>query len=111
MSGLAPREMELLRRLAVGAKLGVVARDMGLAYSTASNMRSGAYQKLGAQSLQAALLASGLVALRDECGWVARCTRPAGHRGHHGGFRPVAQDAAGVWRPADMDRIAEESLA
>ena len=27
-----------------------------------------------------------------ECGHAARCTRPAGHRGHHGGFRPLALD-------------------
>jgi hypothetical protein len=32
------------------------------------------------------------VALRVACGWVARCDRPRGHRGQHGGFRAIHGD-------------------
>ena len=31
------------------------------------------------------------VALRVACGWVARCDRPKGHRGQHGGFRSIPE--------------------
>ena len=38
-----------------------------------------------------------------ECGHAARCTRPAGHRGHHGGFRPLELDRERLARALGID--------
>jgi DNA-binding NarL/FixJ family response regulator len=50
MSQLRPRELEIVRLLAKGRKIGQVADALGLSYKTVANTTSLLKQKLGAQS-------------------------------------------------------------
>ena len=52
---------------------------------------SGLYERLGVNGAMEAATSLGWVTLPGEgpapCGWRGSCSRPHGHRGHHGGFR------------------------
>ena len=84
---LTPREHEALVLLSRGLSRDAAAREMGVSPHTLKAHLQSAYARLGVGNVVDALTASGVLARAPECGWEARCTRPAGHRGHHGGFR------------------------
>lgn len=93
MTALVPSELQVLRLRAMGLTNAEVAYERGISVQTVKNHQTNAYRRLGADSLVAALWALGWIVLPDRveaCGLVAACNRPAGHRGHHGGFRAVA---------------------
>lgn len=83
--------------LAVYVQAGSVketAARMGLAEQTVKNHLGAVYQRLGVGGALEAAQALGWVKVPSSyrmCGWTGICTRLADHRGHHGGFRGVAQ--------------------
>jgi len=95
---MTPAEYRVLRLRAMGWTNYAVAREFGLSEQTIKNQLTSSYQRLGVDSLVCALRVLGWLSVPSErpdvCGIVARCGRPAGHRGHHGGFRPVAPRVA-----------------
>ena len=63
---------------------------LGISYQTVKNTLHELYFRLDVTSEIGAMRALGWVSIpgyREACGWVGYCSRPAGHRGHHGGFR------------------------
>jgi len=93
---LTPSEYRVLRLRAYGLTSIEVGQRIGVSEQTAKNHMSSAYAKLGVDNIAAAMIAMGWAVipgeavLEEHCQFVAKCGRPFGHRGHHGGFREVA---------------------
>ena len=92
-----------MRLRAEGLTTEAVAHRLSISTQTAKNHASDVLRDLDVNSTIGAMRALGWVTLPEEmaeipdayrqCGTIERCTRPLGHRGHHGGFRPVAAEA------------------
>jgi len=92
-----------MRLRAEGLTTEAVAHRLSISTQTAKNHASDVLRDLDVNSTIGAMRKLGWVTLPEEmaevpdayrqCGTVERCTRPLGHRGHHGGFRPVAAEA------------------
>ena len=92
-----------MRLRAEGLTTEAVAHVLGCSTQTCKNHVSNVLRELDVDSSIGAMRKLGWVTLPGEmadvpdayrqCGTVERCTRPRGHRGHHGGFRPVAAEA------------------
>ena len=92
-----------MRLRAEGLTTEAVAHVIGCSPQTVKNHCTHVLAELDADSTIGAMRALGWVTLPGEmadipdayqqCGTIERCTRPLGHRGHHGGFRPVPAEA------------------
>jgi len=92
-----------MRLRAEGLTAEEVAHVLGCSTQTCRNHVSNVLRELDVDSSIGAMRKLGWVTLPGEmadvpdayrqCGTVERCTRPLGHRGHHGGFRPVPAEA------------------
>lgn len=95
---LGPTPMQL-RVLEAWVHLGsqkAVARELGITRQTVKNHMGELYVRLGVGGALAALGALGWIrpvaaTAGVPCGWLAWCSRPDGHRGQHGGFRPFVR--------------------
>jgi DNA-binding CsgD family transcriptional regulator len=83
-----------LRVMAAYVRTGsqkAAAHECGIRVQTVRNHMAGLYVRLGVGGAMEALTKLGWVALPGAspapCGWVAYCSRPRGHGGHHGGMR------------------------
>ena len=95
-SRLSPTEHQLaiLAAYVDAGTLAQTAHALGLAESTIKNSLGELYSRLEVGSAMEAAVRLGWVKLPPGlglCRWVGVCTRPAGHRGHHGGFRGYQQ--------------------
>lgn len=87
-----------LRVMEAYVRLGsqkAVAHELGIRVQTVKNHMGDLYVRLGVGDHMEALHRLGWVCARvpsDSCGWLAYCSRPSDHGGHHGGFRPVLQE-------------------
>jgi len=93
-----------MRLRAEGLTTEAVAHVIGCSTQTAKNHCSDVLRDLDVDSTIGAMRALGWLnppgeplvkvadAVRTQCGAIERCGRWAGHRGHHGGFRPVAEE-------------------
>ncbi len=91
-STMTSAELAALRSYAHSGSMKEAAHDLGLSYQTIKNQLHAAYQKLGASSAIEAYTSLGWLdpmGTYVPCGKFMVCSRPAGHRGHHGGFREV----------------------
>jgi len=72
-----------------------VAHRLGISIQTVKNITSRLYQALDVDNLAEAFIRLGWLHPSDtgyvRCGMLATCSRPIGHRGHHGGFRPLPE--------------------
>jgi DNA-binding CsgD family transcriptional regulator len=94
---LTPRQAQVLDLVALGLPNKEIAARLGLTIRSVKNLLHSAYAALGATNRVEALIASGRHVVVEvpgalPCGHESRCTRPAGHRGHHGGWRPLPGD-------------------
>jgi len=94
---LSPMEERVLRLRARGLTALAAGGILGLSEQTVKNHTTSVYDKLDVNNLAAAMCAIGWVTIPGEdmpaytrCDFVGQCSRPYGHRGHHGGFREVA---------------------
>lgn len=88
------RQLAALRAYLAAGSVKDAARNLGIAPQTMKNHLASVYADLGVGSALEAALTLGWLRLPNSyagCGWTGVCTRPAGHRGHHGGWRGVAQ--------------------
>ena len=88
---LTPSEDRVLRLKAKGLTNYAVAYELGVSEQTIKNEVSTLYARLGVESLVGAIRVMGWMHVPDEprplCDAVGKCSRTAGHTGHHGGFR------------------------
>lgn len=96
VSQLSLQEERILRLRAQGLSYKEVAHLVGASHQTVKNHMTAIYRKFEATNLQDLLNTIGWVVIPGEppqephrCNFVAQCSRQMGHRGHHGGFRPV----------------------
>jgi hypothetical protein len=85
-----PHQLEVLEAYILAGSQKAAANALGMALPTVKNTLSDLYTKLDVTSEMGAALVLGWVQIPKgptACGWVGYCSRPAGHRGHHGGFR------------------------
>lgn len=96
-TNLAPTPTQL-RVVEAYARLGsqqLVADEIGISVQTVKNHLRDLYVRLGVEGGAVnALRKLGYIRLPGDtgvspCGWLATCGRPEGHRGQHGGFRPL----------------------
>lgn len=95
---LSDDEETMLYLRAMGMSNIQVAHQMDLSEQTIKNHIRIIFQKLNVTNIVEALTAKGYINLpekpepviqRARCDYIAQCGRPQGHRGQHGGFRPV----------------------
>jgi hypothetical protein len=74
------------------------AHECGIALPTLKNHISELYARLDVGGSMEALTKLGWLSLPGSgpaaCAWVGSCSRPLGHRGHHGGMRAFVQPHA-----------------
>jgi len=67
------------------------AAKLGISYQTLKNHLAELYIRLDASGAIEAAGELGYISVPVDgprpCGWIGYCSRPHGHRGHHGGFR------------------------
>ena len=89
-----------LRTLEAYVRLGSqkdVAVELGIAPQTVKNHLAALYVRLGVGGAMEAVRALGWARVPSDvgvspCGLLAYCGRPDGHRGQHGGFRPLIRE-------------------
>lgn len=90
---LTSHQQAILKMRAEGLSVSEVAGRLDISDQTVKNHIANAYARLEVTNMAEAFLVLGWLRIpgeaRTPCGFVARCGRPAGHRGHHGGFRAV----------------------
>ena len=88
---LTPAQHRVMQAYVMGGSHAEAAHACGISLSTARGHMSDAYGRLGVTGFVAAATTLGWLAIPANgpiaCGWVGHCSRPRGHRGHHGGFR------------------------
>jgi DNA-binding CsgD family transcriptional regulator len=96
--GPTPRQLRVMEAYVRTGSQKAVAHECGISIQTVKNHMAGLYARLDAACMMEALTKLGWVALPGAgptpCGWVAYCSRPRGHRGHHGGMRAFIRTEA-----------------
>lgn len=92
MSTPTPRQLECFAAYVRTGSYAAGAHERGIAPQTFKNHLSGLYERLGISGAMEAAARLGWMRIpsdstRAACGWVGVCSRPLGHRGHHGGMR------------------------
>ena len=91
MTDPTPAQLVAFRAYVQTGSLKEAAHVLGLTVPTIKNHLAGLYARLGVNGAMEAATALGWVTLPGDgpamCGWRGSCSRPRGHRGHHGGFR------------------------
>jgi len=88
------REVEVLAAYMAAGRVKDAASALGISEQTAKNHLAELYTRLDVAGAIEAALALGWIRIPDRyaaCGWIGMCTRPDGHRGHHGGWSGVGQ--------------------
>lgn len=93
-----PRQTEALAAVVRTGSGKEAASALGISLQTLRNHLSALYAVLSVESAMEAATALGWTHPPVDapsgpaaCGWVGYCSRPAGHRGHHGGMRAFAR--------------------
>ncbi len=93
-----PQQLRVISAYVRTGSQKAAARERGIALQTVKAHMQGLYARLGVGGAMEALTKLGWVALPgsgpSSCGWVAYCSRPRGHRGHHGGMRAFVRREA-----------------
>jgi hypothetical protein len=75
------------------------AQECGVAVQTVKSQLGELYTRLDVGSAMEAAAKLGWLHVpedtRPACGWVGYCSRPLGHRGHHGGMRSALGERGG----------------
>ena len=96
--GPTPQQLRVLDAYVRTCSQKAVAYEMGISIQTVKNHLSSLYAGLDAHSVLEALTKLGRLSAPGQgptpCGWVGYCSRPLGHRPHHGQFRAFARTVA-----------------
>lgn len=88
------RQVEVLASYLAHGRVKDAAAELGISPQTVKNHLSNLYDRLEVGGAVEAALALGWIRLPERyepCGWTGMCSRPAGHRGHHGGWAGVRE--------------------
>ena len=91
MTDPTPAQLNAFRAYVQAGSQKEAAHVLGIALPTLKCHMTALYAALGVNGAMEAATALGWVTLPGDgpapCGWRGSCSRPRGHRGHHGGFR------------------------
>ena len=91
MTDPTPAQLNAFRAYVQAGSQKEAAFVLGISVRTLKNALGGLYARLGVNGAMEAATALGWVTLPGDgpamCAWRGSCSRPLGHRGHHGGFR------------------------
>jgi len=93
VNGPTPGQLVAFRAYVETGSQKAAADRCGIRVQTVKNHMLGLYRRLGVGGAMEAAGALGWVRVPGgdprSCGWVGYCSRPFGHRGHHGGMRAI----------------------
>jgi len=92
MTDPTPAQLVAFRAYVQAGSLKEAAHVLGVSVGSVKRHLTEMYARIGVSGAMEAAAALGWVTLPGEtapCGWRGSCSRPRGHRGHHGGFRAI----------------------
>ena len=91
MTDPTPAQLVAFRAYVQAGSLKEAAHVLGVSVASVKRHLTEMYARIGVGGAMEAATALGWVTLPGDgpvpCGWRGSCSRPRGHRGHHGGFR------------------------